>query len=178
MSSCPKYRIDPAGVCTLVNNLTIPLHEQGWTLSAIAQHVGLDRNTVRRYVTAPAFPERHARPLRASVLDPYKPYILKRWNEGCHTGAEIWRELEQQGAACQASTVFSYISRLRQAQGLPPKKRVVTTEGEVVSAERGVPRRAVWRGWCSAGRSSRMLPSSSGSPTSVGLLRSWMRRSA
>jgi transposase len=34
------------------------LHAQGWSLSAIAQQVGLDRNTVRKYVSAPAFPER------------------------------------------------------------------------------------------------------------------------
>jgi transposase len=122
------------------------LHEQGWSLSAIAQQVGLDRNTVRKYVSAPAFPERQARPARASVLDAYKPYILKRWNEGCHTGAEIWRELEEQGAACKASTVFSYISRLRQAHGLPPKKRVGKLEGEVVDrgARRATPRSLAW----------------------------------
>ena len=76
------------------------------------------------------------------VVDAYKPYILKRWNEGCHTGVEIWRELEEQGAVCKASTVFSYISRLRQAQGLPPKKRVGKTEGAVVDqgAQRATPR--------------------------------------
>ena len=119
------------------------LHEQGWTLSAIAQQVGLDRNTVRKYVSAPTFPERQPRPVRTSVLDPYKPYILKRWNEGCHTGVEIWRGLEQQAAECKATTVFKYISRLRQAHGLPPKKRVGRTEGEVV--DRGV-RRATPRG--------------------------------
>lgn len=122
------------------------LHEAGWNLSAIAHQVGLDRNTVRKYVSAPAFPERQARPPRASVLDAYKPYILKRWNEGCHTGVEIWRELEEQGAACKASTVFRYISRLRLAHGLPPKKRVGKTEGEVVDrgARRATPRSLAW----------------------------------
>ncbi len=122
------------------------LHEQGWTVSAIAQQVGLDRTTVRKYVIAPAFPERQARPSRASVLDPFKPYIVQRWNEGCHTGAMIWRELEEQGADCKASTVFSYISRLRQAHGLPPKKRVAPTEGDVVDrrARRATPRSLAW----------------------------------
>jgi transposase len=122
------------------------LHQEGWSLSAIAQQVGLDRNTVQKYVSAPAFPERQARPPRASVLDAYKPYILKRWNEGCHTGVEIWRDLEEQGAECKASTVFRYISRLRQAHGLPPKKRVGTTEGEVVDrgGGRATPRSLAW----------------------------------
>jgi transposase len=122
------------------------LYEQGGTVSAIAEHIGLDRSTVRKYLLAPAFPERQARPPRASVLDPYKPYILKRWNEGCHTGMAIWRELEQQGIACKANTVFKYVSRLRQAHGLPPKKRVATTEGEIVEgiARRATPRSLAW----------------------------------
>ncbi len=115
-------------------------------MSAIAQQLGLDRNPVRQYVSAPALPERQARPPRASVLDAYKPYILKRWNEGCHPGVEIWRELEEQGAAGKASTVFRYSSRLRQAHGLPPKKRVGKTEGELVDrgGGRATPRSLAW----------------------------------
>jgi hypothetical protein len=56
------------------------LRAEGWTLSAIADQLGLDRNTVRTYMQAPAFPERQARSPQPSLLDPYKPYILERWN--------------------------------------------------------------------------------------------------
>ena len=38
------------------------LHEQGWTKSAIARHLGIRRHTVRRYVEAETFPDRrHSR---------------------------------------------------------------------------------------------------------------------
>ncbi|MBA3947829.1 MAG: ISL3 family transposase [Herpetosiphonaceae bacterium] len=108
------------------------LHRQGWTITAIAQKVGLERNTVHRFVMAPAFPERQRRPPRGSVLDPFKPYIVQRWNGGCHTGMTIWRELEQQGFPGKRATVFRYVSQLRAAHGLPPKKRRLMTTGQLV----------------------------------------------
>jgi transposase len=42
------------------------------------EQVGLHRKTVAQYVRADSFPVR-ARPPR--VLDPYKPYLLARWNQ-------------------------------------------------------------------------------------------------
>ncbi len=50
-------------------------HQRGMSLSAIAQEVGLDRKTVRKFIQAPAFPEpqpRH-RVRSGSKLDPDKP---------------------------------------------------------------------------------------------------------
>jgi hypothetical protein len=41
---------------------------------AIAALVGLDRNTVRRYINAPSFPE-ILRPGKRSKLDPHKAYL-------------------------------------------------------------------------------------------------------
>ncbi len=122
------------------------LHKEGWTLSAIAQQMHLDRNTVRKYVSAPSFPERQPRPLRRSVLDPYKPYLVQRWNEGCRTGTVLWHELEQKGYRGKRVTVFRYVSRLRTAHGLPPKKRTHATHGKVVEQRRlsTTPRSLAW----------------------------------
>ena len=53
-----------------------PLHEQGWTFSAIGRHLGISRHSVRRYVRSESFPDRR----RRSILDPYKSYLIKRWN--------------------------------------------------------------------------------------------------
>lgn len=122
------------------------LRQAGWSGRAIAQRVGLNRNTVQKYLSLPAFPERQPRPPRASVLDPFKPYILDRWNTGCHTGTTIWSEVVQHGYRGKRSALYSYLSRLRQAQGLPPKKRSITAEGTVVdSATRPTtPRSLAW----------------------------------
>ena len=122
------------------------LHNEGWTLSAIAQQIGLDRTTVRKYAIAPSFPERQPLQPRRSVLDPYKPYLLQRWNEGCRTGTVLWHELEQKGYRGKRVTVFRYVSRLRTAHGLPPKKRTLATHGQVVEQRRlsTTPRSLAW----------------------------------
>ncbi len=58
------------------------LHEQGASQVAIAALVGLDRDTVRRYLRAPGFPE-IVRPGRhKSKLDPYKDDLNLRLQAG------------------------------------------------------------------------------------------------
>jgi transposase len=103
------------------------LHEQGWTVSAIADHLGLDRATVRKYVHAPTCPEWPPRSPQPSLLDPFKPYILERWNAGCHTGMTILGEIMEQGYRGSQTTFLAYMTQLRQASGLPPKKRCSVT---------------------------------------------------
>jgi transposase len=58
----------------------------------------------------------------------------------------IWRELEQRGYRGKRSIVYSYIGRLRQAQGLAPKKRTGATSGVVVdvAAPPVTPRSLAW----------------------------------
>src|SRR5579884_2209160 len=58
------------------------LHEQGASQVAIAHLVGLDRDTVRRYIRAPGFPEIVRRDRHHSKLDPYKDYLQQRLQEG------------------------------------------------------------------------------------------------
>ena len=97
------------------------LHAAGWTKSAIARHLRIGRHTVRRYVEADAFSDRR----QASKLDPYKPYIIDRWNAGCRTGKQLLEEIMQQGYRGGRSTAYAYVTRLRQAQGLPPRSRML-----------------------------------------------------
>jgi transposase len=99
------------------------LREQGWTLSAIADQLGLDRNTVRKYVQARAFAQRQARGPQPSLLDPYKPYILERSPGGCHIGTVILREVEARGYRGGQTTLLAYITQLRIASGLPLRTR-------------------------------------------------------
>jgi transposase len=74
------------------------LHHQGWTAPAIAPHVGLGLRTVQHDLQSAAFAGRTRRSDRGtSVLNPYKPYLLERWNAGCHTALRLCRELQPQG---------------------------------------------------------------------------------
>jgi transposase len=119
------------------------LAQQGWTFRAIAQHVGLHRKTVAQYVRADSFPVR-ARP--RSVLDPYKPYVLARWNMGCRTGMQLYEEIQRQGYQGGRSTILGYLTQLRKAQGLAPRTRTVQPGPPVIdpSVQGCTPRQATW----------------------------------
>jgi transposase len=100
------------------------LHHQGWTAPAIAQHVGLSLRTVQRDLRSATFAGRKRRSDRGdSSLNPYKPYLLERWNAGCYTAMRLLRDLRQRGYAGGYGVVAAYARRLRQAQGLPPGHR-------------------------------------------------------
>ena len=100
------------------------LHHQGWTAPAIAQHVGLSLRTVQRDLRSATFAGRKRRSdCGDSGLNPYKPYLLERWNAGCYTAMRLFRALRQRGYAGGYGVVAAYARRLRQAQGLPPGHR-------------------------------------------------------
>ncbi len=99
--------------------------ERGMTIEAIAAHTGLSRRTIQRWLRAPSFPERQPRAKQVSQLDPYKAYLLKRWNEGCHNGSLLYREIKERGYGGKQGTVLSYFVQVRKAQGIPQKQRNV-----------------------------------------------------
>jgi transposase len=124
------------------------LHRQGWTAPAIAQQVGLSLRTVQRDLRTATFAGRRRRSdLGESVLTPYKPYLLERWNAGCYTAMRLFRDLRQRGYAGGYGVVAAYARRLRQAQGLPPGHRRARQPLPAVaepSCPPLTPRRATW----------------------------------
>ena len=100
------------------------LREQGWPGHAIADHLGIGKSTVFRYLRTATLPERTRRSDRGrSVLDPYKPYLLERWNAGCHDALRLCGEIQRRGYPGSYATVVRYAQRLRQAQGQVPRQR-------------------------------------------------------
>lgn len=122
------------------------LHAQGWPIRAIGRELGLNRNTVRVYLRASSFPERQPRVLRqAGVLDPFIPYLIERWNAGCRNGTALWKEIVERGYRGKRVTVFTFITRLRKALGIPAKNRTIQDGTICVSEERPLTsRNAVW----------------------------------
>jgi transposase len=119
-------------------------HQRGLTISAIARQTSLDRKTVRKYIQAPEFPEQASRASarRGSILDPFKPVLRQRWNEGCRTSRRLWRELRESGYAGGFTLVNDYLRHLRQSQGFPPRTRIVSSTNGHEDALRPVtPRR-------------------------------------
>ena len=100
------------------------LHQQGWTGAAIAQHVGLSLRTVQRDLRSATFAGRKRRSDAGdSLLTPYKPYLLERWNAGGYTAMRLLRDLQQCGYPGRYGPVAAYARRLRHAQGLSPGQR-------------------------------------------------------
>ena len=124
------------------------LHRQGWTAPAIAQRVGMSLRTVQRDLQSATFTGRKRRSDRGeSGLNPYKPYLLARWNAGCYTAMRLFRDLRQRGSAGGYGVVAAYARRLRQAQGLPPGHRCPRQPLPAVAeppCQPLTPRRATW----------------------------------
>ncbi len=92
----------------------IRLYEQGVSQVAIATMLDLHRDTVRRYLNAPAFPE-IVRPKRGSKLDPYKAYLQRRWSEGQQNVTHLIKEIRAQGYQGGESIVHDYLKDKRTA---------------------------------------------------------------
>jgi len=124
------------------------LHRQGWTVPAIAAQVGHSRHTIERYLRLPTWPvPQHRRTYGRSVLNPYKDYLLARWNAGCRIAMPLFRELQQRGYPGSYRRVAAYASRLRQAQGLAPRRQGRRQTLPVVAEPASpplTPRRATW----------------------------------
>jgi transposase len=90
------------------------LHEQGVSQMAIATMLNLHRDTVRRYITASAFPE-IVRPHRRSKLDPYKDYLHQRLGEGEQNVTHLIAEVRAQGYLGGDTIIFDYLRSLQDA---------------------------------------------------------------
>ena len=121
------------------------LHREGWSGHAIARHLGLGRSTVVRYLRHEVFPERKGRSdVGRSLLDPWKPLLLKRWNAGQRDGRRLFRELQGRGYRGSYATLARYTQRLRQAQeGAAPRRPILPSV--IDRPERPLtPRTAAW----------------------------------
>jgi transposase len=109
------------------------LHDEGMKIRAIARELGMGRATVQRYVKAGGFPEMAKRRKRSSILDPYVPYLERRWAEGCHNGLQLYREIRKQGYSGSRPLVSRWAAQIRKREPKPaegdevlvkPKSRV------------------------------------------------------
>ena len=101
----------------------------GETISGIARRLGITRIMVRRYRFAVAPPQRdYAR--RASQLDPFEPYLRRRWAEGCRNGLQLWRELRERGYT-GASRPVSRWAQERRTEPAPstPRRHLPADDG-------------------------------------------------
>src|SRR5260370_2493846 len=90
------------------------LVEQGFPQRAIARKLHLARATVSKFAQAQEYPEMHhpKRGEKGSILDPYKPYILDRWQHGCTNGVQLYDEIKARGFTRSAPLLGIFLSGL------------------------------------------------------------------
>jgi hypothetical protein len=108
----------------------------GADLRDICQWLGISARTVYRYKDLQEPPPRPPYKKKASVLDPWVPYLLKRWNEGCHNGKRLYREICEQGYTTSEKICATFIAELRRAEasGKPPSSVPRARKGSVAGA--------------------------------------------
>ena len=92
------------------------LHLAGARVKDIAEWVGTSQSTIYRYRERTGPPSRPTYRRRASVLDPYLPYLLKRWNEGCRSAKVLHTEIREQGYRHSVDTVNRLLSSFRHTE--------------------------------------------------------------
>jgi transposase len=96
------------------------LRAQGWSILAIGREISLSPKTVRRLLkrATPPSQEYVRRRHVPRLVEPFLPYLLQRWADGCRNGRQLTREIEQLGYLGKGSAVRWMIARWR-----PPKTR-------------------------------------------------------
>ncbi len=99
------------------------LHAKGASVAQIARTVGVSRMTVYKYLReGPPQRKRCSVHGRQRVLEPYEPYLLTRWAEGCRMATVLWREIRTRGFAYSLTNVQRFVAELRR-EGPPATGR-------------------------------------------------------
>lgn len=106
------------------------LVEQGLSQRAIARKLKLSRATVGKFVQAEAYPERHQSKAgaRRSLLDPYKGYLLQRWQQGCRNSVQLYDEITACGFKGSAPLLRKFLAELRKKHQQAGSASVLTLD--------------------------------------------------
>jgi transposase len=84
----------------------------------IARQIGVSRQTVYTYLQMKQPPERTRIHLGGKrLIDPYKDYLVGRWNEGCRSAQQMYREIKEQGYTGSSTAVGRFVAPLRAQKG-------------------------------------------------------------
>src|SRR5271169_2962422 len=91
---------------------------QGLTIAQTARALGLDPRTVATWVARSRFEPRRSRP-RSSVLDPFKPRIIRLLDSHPYSAQQIFQRMREEGYRGGVTILRDYVRRIR------PTKRPV-----------------------------------------------------
>ena len=90
------------------------LHENRVDVATIAHQVGLSRQGVYPFLKMKQPPERtRINQPRKPLIEPYKDYLIARWNQGCRNAQLVYRELKEQGYTGSDQPIVRYFVQFR-----------------------------------------------------------------
>jgi transposase len=101
------------------------LHRAGYRKEQIAQRTGMSIRSVYRFLEQEAAPPRRQPSRSGSVVDSYLSYLSERWNQGCHTIAQLYKEISVQGYRGSLRTLERQLRTFRPQGAQPVSKQTV-----------------------------------------------------
>jgi transposase len=94
------------------------LRAQGCSVREIARRLELARGTAAKFASAASIDELMVKATsRPTILDPFKPYLGQRWNDGITSAAALHEEIRARGWAGNVQAVERYLRQFRTADG-------------------------------------------------------------
>ncbi len=125
----------------------LALHQAGWSITAIAERVGLCRPTVRKYVQADAYPGVAPRRTVLHAGSAHAAYLRRRWQEGCRDANALHKELRNRGFSGSIRMVQRAVAGWREEPGRRGRRAPMVRPGEQAMPPRPrplSPRQATW----------------------------------
>jgi transposase len=117
------------------------LYQQGGSILGIARQLQIGHQTVRKFVRSPSFPEWGKAARTKSAIDPYRPYLQERWQQGCHATSQLWQEVQERGFSGSWMMVY----RWAQLQGDGKTEAFAQPQRQAPSlAQKMAPRHLAW----------------------------------
>ncbi len=113
------------------------MKQKGMNITQIANELGRDRKTIRRWLEEDAPRSYHRTKKQPSKLDPYKDYIRQRMEEGCLNGAVILDEIRANGYTGGATLLRDFMRPLRPVIREKATVRFETPPGEQAQVDWG-----------------------------------------
>jgi transposase len=102
------------------------LRSKGLRITQIAEQLRLSRKTVRKFAKVDTAADLR-RPTGEGPrgLDRFTPYLVRRWQEGCHVGAFLHDELKALGYRGSKRTVRRFVESWRKTKPPPAVRRIL-----------------------------------------------------
>lgn len=116
------------------------LHAHGFSQRAIAEHLRMGKQTVRKYIQAescPFYPE--GRRTLPGKMTPYMAYLEQQWKDGHQNATQLWREICDLGFTGSRGLVAQWAAKQRGPTSTPQKRKLLQKTVHPLA-----PSRAVW----------------------------------